>query len=137
MGDLLKSKERTAVKDHICNYCGGIIHSGETYNWAKLSHERKIYEWKAHLKCDYIANCLWEYIDPVDGMTSEDFTEGLKAFCEEFTFPECTEAEGARDRQFYIDKAYDLLCTHKVVFDRENYRFTLEERVESNKAEEE
>ena len=107
MIEILESKERVAKKEHVCNYCSGKIAKGERYNWTKLTNSEYLYEWKTHLNCKFIANELWDYIDPDEGMTGEAFNEGCAEFCGVFICPDCKERE---DNCYYcLDKIYNLL----------------------------
>lgn len=106
----LDGKERVARKQHYCSYCNGIIEKGESYEWAKLIYEGQLYEWKNHKKCGFIAHELWDYIEPDEGMTEEDFNEGCAEFCSTFICPGCEAA--THDCYYCLDKIYDFLQTH-------------------------
>ena len=114
--DLLDNKIRTARKDHICSYCNGIIHKSEKYDWSKLIYEGELYEWKAHLDCQKIASELWDYADPDEGMTEEDFYTACSEFCRTFICPDCEyadketydELECNRDESFCLDKIAEV-----------------------------
>lgn len=117
MPDVLAEREKKAAKPHTCLYCGEVIQKGELYDWAKLAFDGRLYEWKSHKKCSFIALELWEYIDPDEGMTAEDFSQGCENFCRAFICPGCPsadqEAEDCREDKIYCtDKIYDLLQTH-------------------------
>lgn len=113
MADILDNKIRTARKDHTCNYCGDVIHKGEKYDYSKLVQDGELYEWKCHLECNNIANILWEYIDPWEGMTEDDFYEGCRDFCRVFICPGCQYAdkETYDDLECNLDKSY---CLNKI-----------------------
>ena len=139
MGELLNYKNRVAAKEHICDYCGEVIQKGEEYSWSRLAWDGRLYDWKAHLKCDSIAQSLWKYIDPLDGMTEDDFQEGVEMFCQSFICPECDERVNNREccnKRYCLDKVDELLNTHKLVFDKEKGDFILKEREKPHKAEE-
>lgn len=117
MPDILAERERKAEKPHTCSYCGEVIQKDELYDWAKLAFDGRLYEWKSHKKCSFIADELWSYIDPDEGMTAEDFSEGCTVFCRAFICPGCPtadqEAEECKEGKPYcMDKIYDLLQTH-------------------------
>ena len=139
MGELLNYKNRVAAKEHICDYCGEVIQKGEEYSWSRLAWDGRLYDWKAHLKCDSIGQSLWKYIDPLDGMTEDDFQEGVEMFCQSFICPECDERVNNREccnKRYCLDKVDELLNTHKLVFDKEKGDFILKEREKPHKAEE-
>lgn len=95
---------------------------GEVYDWAKLAFDGRLYEWKSHKKCSYIADELWSYIDPDDGMTEEDFNEGCADFSRVFICPdcqpfECETGDCREDKNFCTEKIYSLLQTHDFLRD--------------------
>lgn len=110
MVSLLASKDRVARKQHTCFYCGKTIEKGETYAWSKTAYDGEINEWKLHKKCDFIANKLWNYIDPdQEGMSAEDFREGCVAFYTKFICPEASDISGEKERSCHINEIYDFL----------------------------
>ena len=120
MPDVLQEKERKARTEHICSYCGEAIKKGEIYDWAKLVYDGDLYEWKNHKKCGFIASQLWEFADPDEGMTEDDFMDACARFCRTFVCPDCPHAdketyddlECNEDKSFCADKIYDFLQTH-------------------------
>ncbi len=117
MSELIFSCERKARKPHICNYCGEKIEPGELYHHNTLKNDA-IYNWNTHKKCDFIAQELWNYIDPYDGMSGEDFQYGCADFCQQFICPDCPDwdkeaAECRNDLDYCIHKIYDFLRTHE------------------------
>lgn len=124
MPDLLEQKDRKARKPHTCNYCGEVIQKGEVYEWAKLCYDGQLYEWKNHKKCGFVSSALWSYIDPDEGMTDEDFSNGCFEFCREFICKDCqkfdADSEDCKDYLMYcVDKIYDFLQTHDFKKDSE------------------
>lgn len=114
MPDILIECERVARKDHTCDYCGKPIHKGEKYNYAKLKYD-DLYDWKCHIECHYISGQLWNYIDPDEGMTEEDFREGCHEFCDAFICPSCEhyiDDECNEDNEYCLDEIYKHLLTH-------------------------
>ena len=63
MPEILAERERKAGKCHTCSYCGGEILKGSVYDWAKLTFDGQMYEWKSHKECSRIASALWGLID--------------------------------------------------------------------------
>lgn len=120
---LLDKKNRKALKKHRCDYCGGIIKIGEIYSWSKLKYD-DFYEFKGHLKCESVANDLWEFIDPDEGMSEIDFQEGCQEFCTSFVCCNCEHFERessdcAIDEVFCIDRIYEYLKTHELYRDQQ------------------
>jgi hypothetical protein len=120
MPEILQSKNRKARKTHICSYCNGVIEKDEEYRWAKAVHDGELYEWKNHIDCGFVASELWQFIDPDEGMTEEDFTEGCREFCNTFCCPECQKCnkdefddlECNDNLTYCLDKIVDKLKTH-------------------------
>lgn len=105
MSELISQTERKARKEHICEYCGEKILRGEKYLSAFLKDGGDVWQWKTHLHCDFIANELWRYINPTDGMQQEHFQEGCTEFCTEFVCPRC---EFYKDKKCEQSQAYCL-----------------------------
>lgn len=135
MVEVITNEKRKARKEHTCSYCNGTIKKGEEYHYSTLKYEGNIYDWKSHEKCQFIAQALWSYIDPDEGMTESDFDEGCQDFCGTFVCPDCIhhdENEGCdQDEAYCIEKIYDTLQTHEVIMTRDKYGifcFVLKER---------
>ena len=117
MPEVLDQKDRKAREAHTCSYCGDVIEKGEVYHWSKLKYEDQLYEWKAHKKCVSIASDLWDYVDPYNGMTEDDFCYAYQDFCRTFICPDCQRFDKdahdcEKDLSFCTDKIYELLQTH-------------------------
>jgi hypothetical protein len=122
----LKLQMPKARKDHTCDYCGKIISKGTVYDRAVLKFDY-IYEWKNHVECGFIASALWNFIDPDEGMRTEDFQEGCQLYCERFVCPHCDkydkEIEGcSEDEVVCYDKVYERLKTHPLKHVHDNCR---------------
>lgn len=120
MPELISSKDRKARKPHSCSYCNGIIEKGEIYNHSFLKCAGEIYDWDSHKECQFIAKELWEYIDPWDGMTEDDFQEGCQEFCHTFVCPDCPDYdkechECLQDYQYCPDKIHEILQKYDLV----------------------
>lgn len=110
----LEGCDRVARKEHRCNLCGGIIKQGELYRYSKLKLD-SLYEWKEHKKCEFIAGEIWEYCEPDEGMTYDDFYEGCCDICREFICPGCEKYEnGECDESYCLDKVYELLQKYEL-----------------------
>lgn len=126
MTQCLRCVERTARKQHTCDYCGGIIKKGEKYNYSAYKDDI-FFDWKAHKRCDFVALELWDLVDPDLGMTADDFDEACGEFCHVFVCPDCPQfdkeyKECNDDRGFCFDKIHALLQTHRLVKIRDNCR---------------
>lgn len=118
MMETLDRKDRKARKEHRCDYCSEIISKGEVYDWSKHVFDGELYEWKCHKKCSFIARELWEYINPDEGMTEDDFYYGCQEFCRAFVCPDCpcydrADRECKEDKAFCTEKIYQFLRTHE------------------------
>lgn len=120
MPDLLDKKIRKARNPHICSYCNATIEKGEEYEWSKLAYEGEVYEWKSHISCKEIAVEIWDYVEPDEGMTEEDFREGVTAVCETFICPGCSEEKCCKT--YCMDKVVEIFKKHtlKEVNDRKS-----------------
>lgn len=124
MPELICSKDCKARKPHICSYCNCIIEKGEIYNRNVLKYAGEIYDWNSHKECEYIARELNEYIDPLDGMSEDDFQEGCRDFCQTFVCPDCPHYdkechECLEDGQYCLDKIYEILQKYELVRKKE------------------
>ncbi len=113
MPEILEKKERVARKEHTCNYCSDKIEKGERYDWSKLVDGRELYEWKSHLKCAFIAGELWDYVDPCNGMTEDDFHCACAEICNDFVCSNCDEED--EDCHYCLDKLYDFLQINEFI----------------------
>ena len=119
MVDLIERKERKARKSHECCYCGGTIEKGEKYDWSKLIYDGQFYEWSCHLSCSRVASAIWDYVDPDEGMSSDNFHEGCYEVCRAFV---CTGCENwnkeleycENDISYCIDKMDEFFKTNEI-----------------------
>lgn len=84
-----KQNIKRARKDHICNYCGETIEAGSPYTREFLVNGGEHYEWLMHNECEKVANEIWEFVDPWDGMTDDDYQEGVRNLFECFICGKC------------------------------------------------
>lgn len=117
MSEKISSEYRKARKRHRCDYCHGIIEPGEKYHHYVGKFDGNLYAWKSHEKCEFMAQELWDYIDPDDGMDADQFMEGCSAFCRVFICPDCGKWDTDECGESYcIDKMYDLLQTKELYY---------------------
>jgi len=67
-----------ARKDHVCNYCGGIIKKGEKHTYGVFKFDY-IYQWRNHFKCGELVSTL--KMEGDYGITEEIFYEDI---CDKF-----------------------------------------------------
>jgi hypothetical protein len=128
MNATLLTGVRKARKEHNCSYCNGKIQIGETYDFSKNISDGELYEWKSHKQCTAIAIEFWEWIDPDDGMSSDDFSEGCRDFCSTFICPKCQNSEEDGEckinEYFCVDKIFEILKTHDFVHIKKENGYT-------------
>lgn len=121
MQALIEQKNVKARKPYKCDYCGRIIVKGEVHDWQKYIYDGSFYEWRCHLSCARVASAIWEYVDPDEGMSDQDFMDGCQEVCQRFICPDCPhwdkEYEGCdNDESYCIDRMdeffqkYELYC---------------------------
>lgn len=114
---------RKARKPHKCDWCGRNIEKGEQYEYQKFVFDGDIYDWKTHLACSRVASAIWDYVDPDEGMTAEEFMEGCQEVCQRFICPDCQKwnkeyEECDYDESYCIDKMDKFFQTHELYEDR-------------------
>lgn len=111
MIETLECKFRKARKEYTCDFCGGKIFHGETYIFQKLidNDNSEIYNWKSHIKCDYIATNM-------DVCNGYEFIEACREYLKEFICLYCEmrdkdfgSCDGLCDRNIYLEKIYNRL----------------------------
>lgn len=126
MLETISTTWRTALKEHRCNYCDGIIRPGERYEYSVNKFDGDIYEWKSHEKCAFIAGEIWDYADPDEGMDSDCFYEACSDVCRTFICPDCGKWDtDCCDESYCLDKLYDLFQTKELYRDhRDGYGYS-------------
>jgi hypothetical protein len=113
--ELISVSTQKARKNHRCNLCNRVIEKGETYRRQFIKDSGDTYSFKEHDKCGEIANYLWAYIDPDEGMTEESFTEGCGYYCQTFVCPHCEhwdkseDEECSKGHEYCLDKILERL----------------------------
>lgn len=125
MNELLSEKYRKARKDHKCNLCGGHIQKGETYRWSKNVYDGTIYEWHEHKNCSEVCGAIWDYVDPDEGMSDQEFQDGCCEVCQCFICPDCSKydnetGECEDDVTYCIDKMAEFFKSHELYRDGRN-----------------
>ena len=134
----LNEATRRARKPHRCNLCGGEIKKGTEYDSQTLVYDGMVYGWKMHPECNAVSSFLWDYVDPDDGMTADEFLDACSSVCRTFICPDCEhfDAEGAsdgdyckEDRSFCIHKLYELAQKYYLSRQRRTERGWIEWRL--------
>ena len=114
---------RKARKNHKCDWCEKVIQKGEQYEYQKFVYDGDMCDWKAHLACSRVASAIYDYVDPDEGMTGDEFADGCQEVCQRFICPDCPkwnkEFEECKDDESYcIDKMDAFFQTHELYKDR-------------------
>lgn len=130
MTEKLEHRDRVARKKHICNYCGGVIEKGETYDYYKGVFDGDVFEWKSHLACQRVADAIWDYADPDDGMSDQMFQDNCREVCQQFICPDCPKwnkeyADCDDDETFCIDRMDDFFKVHELYLERREGYYTV------------
>lgn len=114
----MTDKDFVARKKHKCDWCMEKINKGEKYNYQAFIFDGEFYEWRSHLACNRVVSAIWDYVDPDEGMSSEEFDEGCADVCREFICLDCHEwnkEDGCeKDKLYCIDKLDKFFKTHEL-----------------------
>lgn len=120
--EMLSCKIVKARKEHLCNMCATKIAKGERYEHQTNKCDGRIYEWRTHLHCKKICSEIWDYVDPDEGMTGDDFRDAVKELMHQFYCPcACTEyikafgdCERGFDREVCVKRFAQFMETHEL-----------------------
>ena len=69
---IIRESTPKARKDHQCNFCGGTIKKGESYqNDVIVGESNDVYNWKSHFQCTELVEKLKMHESYGDGYLSE------------------------------------------------------------------
>lgn len=110
----IKSCYRRARKPHVCNFCNGEIRPGTRYCYEFNKQGGEVWNFYSHLECQFVAQELWHFIDPYDGMEDTDFQDGVREFCQHMICPGCDQfdpvyRECTEDKSYCISKCVEVL----------------------------
>ena len=119
MYENLVIKDRIARKKHTCDLCGKIIDKGEKYEYQKFIYDGAFYEWRSHLACSRVSSAIWDYADPDEGMSSDEFDSTCADVCGVFICPDCPKwnkefEDGDDDLSYCIDRMDEFFKTHEL-----------------------
>jgi hypothetical protein len=84
----IKHKVVKARKEHQCDFCGHKISKGEKYDYSlNKGDDGDLYHWRSHVHCAELCSAIWDYVDPDDGMTYDDFNNGVHELITTFYCP--------------------------------------------------
>lgn len=127
MYETLEIKNVIARKQHKCDWCGKPISKGEEYERQKYKYDGEFCEWHAHLACSRVASAIWDYADPDEGMSSDEFDSTCADVCCEFICPDCPKwnkeyGECEDDLSYCLDRMDEFFKTHELYrWKREGY----------------
>lgn len=112
--ETIARRYRVAKKEHHCDFCRGKIDKGEKYSYAFIRDGGDHWSHKSHLECEFVANELWSWINPWDGMHDDEFVDGCNSFCRRVICPHCPSwddevDECDKDEYYCIDKIVEKL----------------------------
>ena len=139
MVELIDYTIRKARKEHICGYCLGSINKGEEYiRQCCKNEDLGIYTFKAHTKCQELADYLLEenYVE-LDYLDADEFYTGIKEFLRDWICPKCgnwnkelRECEPEIDSIECIDKILEFSEKYNIIYDNKNMRMKAMEKIE-------
>lgn len=129
MSEIISSQWKKARKVHLCDYCGERIEKGNTYRKDFCKDGGTAYSWITCEKCETIVTGFWDWVDPDDGLDSQDFYDACKDFVCHFL---CTN----EDKKLFncdcdtdwINRAYQVLKDNDLIFDRHDMLWKLRRR---------
>lgn len=85
---------------------------------------------KMHPECNAVSSFLWDYVDPDEGMTADEFLDACSEVCRTFVCPDCEhfDAEGASDGDYCKEER--SLCIHKLYELAQKYYLSRQRRTE-------
>lgn len=107
----LSNQKPKARKEHICDYCNGLINVGEVYDNQTNVYEGKIYSWKSHLSCQELASDLNWFDDFSEGLTESDFSDLVNQSFNDLQII-LKQEENDLKKYSYLEKL-DFVKTHK------------------------
>ncbi len=119
MNELIERKNVKARKQYTCDYCGEIIKKGEVHDWQKNICDGTFYEWRCHLSCSRVASGIWDYVDPDEGMSDQEFMDGCQEVCQRFVCPDCPHwdkeyGDCDKDETYCIDRLDDFFQKYEL-----------------------
>lgn len=85
--EVIRTKIKIARKEHRCSFCGCKISKGEQYRHSTNKCDGSLYVWRAHLHCQTLCGEIWNYVDPDEGMTSDQFIDAVRELSDTFYCP--------------------------------------------------
>lgn len=136
--DVINSCYRKARKEHTCDLCNCKIEKGEKYHYSFIRNG-DTYEWKSHLECEFVCTEIEDLIFYLDGITSDEYQEGLREFIKRFICPKCSsfnydiggECEEDKDGPYEcFDKVLDCLKKNTLEYNKTTKLYELFPRKE-------
>jgi hypothetical protein len=126
----IKHKVVKARKEHQCDFCGHKILKGESYDYTLNKGDGgDLYHWRSHVHCAELCSAIWDYVDPDDGMTYDDFNNGVQELmttfycpfhCDKFNKETCDCDSCYDDSDNCIRKFAEFMSTRKLNLVLEN-----------------
>ena len=125
MIQIIRESNHVAKKVHTCDFCGKFIEIGEQYCKKVLKFNGKIYTFKSHCKCEFIANELAKLCNIDQEISSDEFHDMCSDYCVRYVCPFCTFID--MYDECVLDNCY-LDCMDKIVEKLKNYEIIFDNR---------
>ena len=123
--EMLTQCFRKARKRYSCGFCGRTIEKGERYKEQRCIGDGGPYVFRSHERCQRVSNAIWDYVDPDNGMTQDEFCDAVNELMSTFFCPfrcdrfdkengECKEGRFGTNCTAKFD---EYLKTHELVLD--------------------
>ena len=134
----MRTKKQELISDELKPLVSKLIkESREKYNYSFLKDGGETYEWKSHKNCQFIVDCTWDYVDPYDGYTEDDFYDTCTEICSKFICPNCDknidDIDCEDDKSYCVDKIVNYFKEHEIVrINASTFEFRKRETNETN-----
>lgn len=110
--NIISSKNQTAFKSHICDFCRLRIDSGEIYNYAFIINGEGTFTWRTHIECMDLVNVL--KIDSEDNgdVNCETFLETITLEFKKIVSQTKISENVPFAQKLFIVKSHHLKLTH-------------------------
>ena len=120
--NVISRKVVKARKDYHCDFCGCKIPKGERHDCSINKQNGELYTWRTHLHCQTLCDKIWNYVDPDEGMTSDEFINAIRELADTFYCPfhcdkfdkETLECESEFDDDVCVKRFAKFMETHEL-----------------------
>lgn len=112
MSDSFGSTWHIARKEHRCDLCGEKICPGERYSATFCVDGPYGFTFKEHEKCSFIANEIYDYDEPEEGLCNDWFIETCIEISRTFICPDCEKKDDCLD--LCLDRMYEFFQKYEL-----------------------